>query len=31
MTVISFAQFCLATMIIGLYIFDFKIGSNPFC
>ncbi len=30
MTVISFAQFCLATMIIGIYIFDLKIGSNPF-
>lgn len=30
MTVVSFAQFCLATMIIGLYIFDLKIGSNPF-
>lgn len=30
MTVISFAQFCIATMIIGVYIFDLKIGSNPF-
>ena len=30
MTVLSLAQFCLATMIIGLYIFDLKIGSNPF-
>lgn len=30
MTVVSFAQFCLATMVIGLYIFDIKIGSNPF-
>lgn len=30
MTVISFAQFCLATMIIGIYIGDAKIGSNPF-
>lgn len=30
MTVFSFAQFCLASMVIGLYIFDFKIGSNPF-
>lgn len=30
MTVISFAQFCLATMIIGIYIFGEKIGSNPF-
>jgi cytochrome c-type biogenesis protein CcmF len=30
MTVISFAQFCLASMLIGLYVFDLKIGSNPF-
>jgi cytochrome c-type biogenesis protein CcmF len=30
MTVISFAQLCLATMIAGIYIFGQKIGSNPF-
>jgi cytochrome c-type biogenesis protein CcmF len=30
MTVISFAQFCLATMILGVYVFGHKIGSNPF-
>lgn len=30
MTVISFAQFCLATMIAGIYIFSWKMGSNPF-
>lgn len=30
MAVISFAQFCLATMIAGVYIFDWKLGSNPF-
>jgi cytochrome c-type biogenesis protein CcmF len=30
MTVISFAQFCLATMIIGLYFGSTKIGINPF-
>jgi len=30
MTVISFAQLCLATMIIGVYVLDIKIGSNPF-
>lgn len=30
MTVISFAQFCLATMVIGIYFFDFKVGSSPF-
>lgn len=30
MTVISFAQFALATMILGLYLGGVKIGSNPF-
>ena len=30
MTVISFAQASLATMIIGLYVFGAKVGSNPF-
>lgn len=30
MTVVSFAQFCLATMVIGIYVFGVKIGSNPF-
>jgi cytochrome c-type biogenesis protein CcmF len=30
MTVISFAQFCLATMIAGLYFAGWKMGSNPF-
>lgn len=30
MTVISFAQVCLATMIAGLYIFGWRMGSNPF-
>jgi cytochrome c-type biogenesis protein CcmF len=30
MTVISFAQVCLATMIIGLYFGNAKIGINPF-
>jgi cytochrome c-type biogenesis protein CcmF len=30
MTVVSFAQVCLATMILGLYIFDVKVGSSPF-
>ncbi|MCH5599044.1 cytochrome c biogenesis protein CcsA [Niabella ginsengisoli] len=30
MSVVSFAQFFLATMIIGIYVFDVKIGSNPF-
>ena len=30
MTVVSFAQFCLATMIAGLYFFNWRLGSNPF-
>ncbi|MEI9911068.1 MAG: hypothetical protein WDO71_16170 [Bacteroidota bacterium] len=30
MTVVSFAQLCIATMIAGIYIFDQKMGSNPF-
>ncbi len=30
MTVISFMQVALATMIAGLYIFGWKMGSNPF-
>jgi cytochrome c-type biogenesis protein CcmF len=30
MTVISFAQFCIATMIAGIYIFGWRMGSNPF-
>lgn len=30
MTVVSFAQFCLATMIAGIYVFGHKMGSNPF-
>ncbi|MFZ9388681.1 MAG: cytochrome c biogenesis protein CcsA [Chitinophagaceae bacterium] len=30
MTVVSFAQFALATMIAGMYIFGWKMGSNPF-
>src|SRR4030095_7931539 len=30
MTVVSFAQVCLATMVAGLYFFDWKLGSNPF-
>ncbi|HKP32215.1 MAG TPA: cytochrome c biogenesis protein CcsA, partial [Chitinophagaceae bacterium] len=30
MTVISFAQACLATMIMGIYFFGTKVGSNPF-
>lgn len=30
MTVLSFAQFILATMVIGVSIFGLKIGSNPF-
>lgn len=30
MTVVSFAQFCLATMLIGLYFWNAKVGSSPF-
>ncbi len=30
LTVISVVQVCLATMLIGIYVFDVKIGSNPF-
>jgi len=30
MTVISFAQFCLATMVLGIYFWGVKVGSNPF-
>ncbi len=30
MTIISFAQFCLATMLLGVYIFNIKIGNSPF-
>jgi cytochrome c-type biogenesis protein CcmF len=30
MTVMSFAQFCLATLVLGVYVFDLKIGSSPF-
>jgi cytochrome c-type biogenesis protein CcmF len=30
MMVISFAQFCLATMIVGIYFFGTRVGSSPF-
>lgn len=30
MTVISFAQFCLATMLLGIYFFGKKVGATPF-
>lgn len=30
MTIVSFAQVCLTTMIAGMYLFGQKIGSNPF-
>lgn len=30
MTVLAFAQVCLATMVLGMYIGDTMIGSNPF-
>jgi cytochrome c-type biogenesis protein CcmF len=30
MSIVSFVQFFLAAMIVGIYVFDVKIGSNPF-
>ncbi len=30
MMVISFAQVCLSTMLLGIYFFGAKVGSNPF-
>ncbi|MEZ4979790.1 MAG: cytochrome c biogenesis protein CcsA [Chitinophagales bacterium] len=30
MSVLSFAQFLLASMVLGVYIFSYKIGVNPF-
>ena len=30
MSVVNFAQFCLATMILGIYFFGVKVGSSPF-
>ena len=30
MTVISFVQLCLATMILGIFIYGSKVGINPF-
>src|SRR5579863_8452744 len=30
MTIISFAQLCLATMILGIFISGLKVGINPF-
>lgn len=30
MTVVSFVQFCLATMVAGIVLFGLKVGSNPF-
>ena len=30
MTVMSFTQFCLATMIMGIYLFGNRVGLNPF-
>ncbi len=28
--IISFAQFCLATMVVGVYFWGHKVGTNPF-
>ncbi|RPE06061.1 cytochrome c assembly protein [Chitinophaga lutea] len=30
LAVISFAQACLAAMLLGIYLFDYKLGSTPF-
>ncbi len=30
MTVVSFAQFCLATMLLGIYFWGIKVGNSPF-
>lgn len=30
MTVVSFAQFCISTMLLGIYFGSAKIGGNPF-
>ncbi len=30
MTVLSFAQVCIASMLLGIYFFGWKMGSNPF-
>ncbi len=30
LTVISFAQFCIATMLLGIFFFGFKVGNSPF-
>jgi cytochrome c-type biogenesis protein CcmF len=30
LTVVSFAQLCLASMVLGLHFFDLKFGSTPF-
>ena len=30
LTIISFAQFCLLTMILGVYVFSLQVGHSPF-
>ncbi len=30
LTVVSFAQVCISTMLLGIYFFGWKAGSNPF-
>jgi cytochrome c-type biogenesis protein CcmF len=30
MAVVSFAQVCISTMLLGIYFFGVKVGSNPF-
>jgi cytochrome c-type biogenesis protein CcmF len=30
LTIVSFAQFCLTTMILGVYVFSLQVGHSPF-
>lgn len=30
MAVLAFSQICLGSMLVGIYVFDYKVGSNPF-
>lgn len=30
MAVLAFAQVCLASMLLGIYVLDYRVGSNPF-
>ncbi len=30
MAVLAFAQICLGSMLVGIYVWDYKVGSSPF-